>query len=130
MPARPIDVDAYVADLSDEARTVTEKIRRLIHGAAPGITESMRYQMPCFQVDGEYLVYVGAWKHHIGMYPIPTLDGDLETDIAPYRAATDTVRFPYKRPIPYELIERLVADLIVRQTAHVGTIESSDQVDS
>ena len=55
------------------------------------------------------MVFVGAWKHHIGLYPIPALDDDLEAEVAPYRAAKDTVQFPYRDPIPYDLIERLVA---------------------
>lgn len=70
--------------------------------------------MPCFSIDGQYFVYVGAWKKHLGLYPIPTLDGDLERDLAPYRAATETARFPYRQAIPYDLIERLVAELVDR----------------
>ena len=68
--------------------------------------------MPVFSLDGTYLVYVGAWKHHIGLYPIPVLPADLEREIAPYRTKTDTVRFLYKKPIPYDLIERLIEALL------------------
>ncbi len=71
--------------------------------------------MPCFSHDGEYLVYLGAWKKHIGLYPIPAFDGELEHDVAPYRAAKDTVRFPYNKAIPYDLIERLVVALVERK---------------
>ncbi|MGZ5390252.1 MAG: iron chaperone, partial [Aeromicrobium sp.] len=78
-------------------------------------------QMPVFTIDGIYLVYVGAWKHHIGLYPIPKLPTDLEPDIAPYRTKTDTVRFLYNQPIPYELIERLIEALVpIRQAENSG----------
>ena len=56
--------------------------------------------------------YVGAWKHHIGLYPIPALPPDLEANVAPYRTKIDTVRFSYKQPIPYDVIERLIDALI------------------
>jgi uncharacterized protein YdhG (YjbR/CyaY superfamily) len=114
VPAPSPDVDAYIAALAGDARTITQHVRQLVHDAAPGVTESIRYQMPCFQVDGKYLVYVGAWKRHIGMYPIPTFDGGLERDIADSRAAKDTIQFQYSKPIPDDLIKRLVAELVTR----------------
>ena len=59
----------------------------------------------------ECLVSFGAWKRHIGLYPIPTIDAALERDVAPYRTHADTVRFDYDKQIPYDLIERLVVAL-------------------
>jgi uncharacterized protein YdhG (YjbR/CyaY superfamily) len=105
-------VDAYAAALPDQPREVLDTIRRLIATSVPGVQESIRYQMPVFTIEGIYLVYVGAWKHHIGFYPIPALPPDLEADIAPYRTKTDTIRFLYKQPIPSELIERLIDALV------------------
>ena len=114
-------VDSYSADLPHHPREVLATIRRLIAAHVPGVHESIRYQMPVFTIDGIYLVYVGAWKHHIGLYPIPELPTDLEPDIAPYRTKTDTVRFLYNRPIPYELIERLIEALVpIRNAENSG----------
>jgi uncharacterized protein YdhG (YjbR/CyaY superfamily) len=105
-------VDAYAAALPDRPRDVLDRIRQLIATRVPGVRESIRYQMPVFSMDDIYLVYVGAWKHHIGLYPIPTLATDLEADIAPYRTKTDTIRFLYRQPIPYDLLERLIDALV------------------
>ena len=109
-------VDAYMAALEDSARAVAESVRRLVLDAAPGMTETVRYQMPCFLVDGEYLVYLGAWKRHLGLYPIPHFGGDLEMELGSYRSGNDTVRFLYRNAIPFDLVERLVAELIRRRT--------------
>jgi hypothetical protein len=35
--------------------------------------------------------------------------------IGPYRSGQDTVKFPLRQPIPYDLIEKLVADLLRRR---------------
>jgi uncharacterized protein YdhG (YjbR/CyaY superfamily) len=105
-------VDTYAAALREADRDVLNTIRRLITANIPGVQESIRYQMPCFSIGGTYLVYVGAWKHHVGLYPIPQLPTDLEADIAPYRTKIDTVRFLYKEPMPYDLIERLITALL------------------
>ena len=71
----------------------------------PEAGEKISYQMPTVTMDGQALVYYAAWKQHIGMYPIPLADEALEARIAPYRAAKDTVKFTYRKPIPYDLIE-------------------------
>ena len=107
-------VDDYIATLDGDAHRIALQLRALIRGAAPGITETVRYQMPCFLLDGGYLVYFGAWKHHIGLYPIPTMDPELEAEVAPCRTAKDTVRFRYRDPVPWDLAERLVAALVQR----------------
>ena len=115
----PATVDAYAAALADQPRQALDMIRRLIAVRIPGVQESIRYQMPVFMIDSIYLVYLGAWKHHIGLYPIPTLSTALEAAIAPYRTKTDTVRFLYNRPIPDELLERLIDELVpIRRAAN------------
>jgi uncharacterized protein YdhG (YjbR/CyaY superfamily) len=68
--------------------------------------------MPTFTVGGSALVHVAAWKQHIALYPVPTGDEAFERDIAPYRAAKSTARFPLRSPIPYDLIARLVVLLL------------------
>lgn len=116
MPA-PTTVDAYASALPDQPREAFAEVRRLIAERVPSVQESIRYQMPVFKIDGIYLVYVGAWKHHIGLYPIPTLPTSLEAEISPYRTKTDTVRLLYKQPIPYELIGRLIDELVPMRRA-------------
>lgn len=112
MPTSPSPVDTYLAALDGDAHRIGHQLRGVIRAAAPGITETVRYQMPCFMLDGRYLVYFGAWKHHIGLYPIPSLTADLEAEVAAYRTAKDTVRFRYKDPVPWDLVERLIAELV------------------
>jgi uncharacterized protein YdhG (YjbR/CyaY superfamily) len=116
MQSGPDSVDAYMAALDGDALTTAQQVRLAIHRAAPDVDEAVRYSMPCFSVDGEYLVYFGAWRKHIGLYPIPTMDAALERDVAPYRTHTDTVRFDYSKPVPYDLIERLVVALVDRKS--------------
>ena len=87
--------------------------------AVPAAEETISYQMPTVMLDGRYLVYFAAWKHHVGLYPIPPADAALERELAPYRASKGTVRFPLGEPLRYDLIERLVA-LLVAQRAPSG----------
>jgi len=108
-------VDEYISACPAEVQPVLQEllteIRRVIHEAVPGAGERIAYQMPTITLDGRSLVHFAAWKHHIGLYPLPTADDDLQAELAPYDAGKGTARFPLDQPVPYELIGRIAARL-------------------
>lgn len=110
-------VDEYVSSFADDVQTILQRIRQIIATVAPTAVESISYQIIRASVNGDALIFVGAWKHHVGLYPVPALDAELQSEVAPYRAAKDTVQFPYRDPIPYDLIERVIADSLARLNA-------------
>jgi len=110
-------IDDYISSFPDDLQVILEQIRRTIRDAVPAAGETISYQMPTITLDGTSLVYFAGWKHHIGLYPIPRADDALEQELAPYRATKDTLRLPLSKPIPYDLIERLVAFLVTRRLA-------------
>lgn len=99
-------VERYIGALPPDVAFIMERVRETIRGVAPNVTEGIKYTMPLFQYDDTYL-YVGAWKKHIGLYPVHAGDPALEADLAPYRSTKDTVQFKYDKPVPYELIARI-----------------------
>jgi uncharacterized protein YdhG (YjbR/CyaY superfamily) len=105
-------VDEYVAALPDEAAAIVGRLRRLVHAVVPDAGEKISYGMPTFTLDGRPLVHVAAWKKHVALYPLPPMDDELARDVAPFRGTEDTLRLPLGRPIPYELVERVVAALL------------------
>jgi uncharacterized protein YdhG (YjbR/CyaY superfamily) len=120
MAERWATVDEYLDALPEHTRAAMEAVRRSIHSVVPGVGEAISYRMPTFTLDGRPLVHVAAWKKHIGLYPLPPLEGALAEEVAPYRAATDTMRLPLNREMPSALVERVVA-VMVEQRAAQGT---------
>jgi uncharacterized protein YdhG (YjbR/CyaY superfamily) len=108
-------VDDYLASFPPDVQAILNKARRAIRKAAPGAEEAISYQILAFKVSGQRMVYLGGWKNHIGLYPIPVFDEEFEDQISPYRAAKDTLRFLLRKPIPYDLIKQVVAQLMSRQ---------------
>jgi uncharacterized protein YdhG (YjbR/CyaY superfamily) len=53
-------------------------------------------------------VYFAAFKKHIGFYPIPTGIKAFKAELSAYETGKGSVRFPLDRPIPFELIDRIV----------------------
>ena len=68
--------------------------------------------MPAVMLGGRYAIHYAGWKRHLGLYPVPVLNDELEQQLAPYRAAKDSVNFAYSSPVPYQLIERVVAAIV------------------
>jgi uncharacterized protein YdhG (YjbR/CyaY superfamily) len=113
MAAKFSSIDEYIASFPEEVRVILENVRGIMHKVMPGASETISYDMPAF-IDGKHRVYFAGWKKHLALYAVPPLGGDLEAQVAPYRSAKDTVQFPYKQPIPYDLIEQIVIVLATK----------------
>ena len=106
-PAPP-DIDAYIAEFPEPVGAILEQVRQTIRAAAPQAEEAIRYRMPTFRLRGN-LVHFAAFKHHIGLYPAPSGILAFAEELAPYRHAKGSVRFPLDQPIPYALLGKIVA---------------------
>ena len=113
----PATVDEYIEALPAHVQLIVEGIRATIRDVVPGVGEKISYSMPTFTLDGLPLVHVAAWKKHIGIYPLPALDGALADEVAPYRGAKDAMHLPLREPVPYGVVGRVVAVLVERRTA-------------
>ena len=92
-------------------------LRGIIHQSAPEVSESVTYDMPTFKIDGMRFTYFAGWKRHIPLYAVPRMTDSLEDELAPYRAAQDTIQFRHDQPLPTDLAERLIAALVVNRTS-------------
>ena len=111
--ASPKNVDEYIEGFSREVQVILRRVRKVVREAAPQAQEVISYRMPAFKQNG-ILVYFAAFKGHIGLYPPVAGDTRLQKAIALYAGAKGNLRFPYDKPIPYELISR-ITELRVKQ---------------
>lgn len=100
-------VDEYISQFPAEVQEILVKLRNIIKEAAPGAEEKISYQMPAFVLHGN-LVYFAAFKKHIGFYPTPSGIEAFREELAGYKGAKGSVQFPIDKPMPYELIDRIV----------------------
>ncbi len=101
-------INAYIADFPPEIRDRLEAMRRTIREAAPEAEEIISYQMPTFYLNGN-LVHFAAFKNHIGFYPAPSGIEAFREELAVYKGAKGSVQFPFKEPLPLELVRRITA---------------------
>ncbi|WP_309713835.1 DUF1801 domain-containing protein [Pseudolysinimonas sp.] len=104
-------IDEYLAGYDGEVRARLERVRAAIHSVLPDAEESITYGMPTVTIRKRRHIYFAAWKKHIGFYPVYRSDDPIEVEITPYRAAKDTLQFPYTQEQPDDLIARVTAYL-------------------
>jgi uncharacterized protein YdhG (YjbR/CyaY superfamily) len=112
-------IDEYIAGFPADVQQILQRIRATIRKAAPEAEEVISYRMPAFK-QGGILVYIGAFKSHIGLYP-PVSDPELQRESARYAGEKGNLRFPYAEPMPYDLIRRIVLQRVGAQRAKAAT---------
>lgn len=101
-------IDEYISTFPQEVQTILHKIRQTVQQVVPEAEEKISYRMPTFNLNGSYLIYFAAWKHHISLYPVPSNTKDFQDELAVYLSGKGTVKFPLKKPVPYDLVRKIV----------------------
>lgn len=121
LAAAPTSIDEYIAAFSPDVQRILQSVRKVVREAAPEAQEVISYRMPALKQDG-ILVYFAAFKNHVGLYPPVTGDPEIERAKAPYEGEKKNLRFPFDKPIPYDLIARITA-LRLRQNLAKAAIK-------
>lgn len=100
--------DEYIISFPKEVQQLMEQVRSTIKQAAPDAEETISYGMPAYKTNGKPLVYFAAFKKHIGFYATPTGHTAFAEELSKYKQGKGSVQFPLNKPIPLELISRIV----------------------
>jgi uncharacterized protein YdhG (YjbR/CyaY superfamily) len=102
-------IDEYIAAFPKEVQDVLEKIRSAIRESAPKAEEAISYGIPALRLNGSRgSVYFAGWKNHIGFYPTPSGIEAFKKELAPFKQEKGSVQFPLDKPIPYDLVKKIV----------------------
>lgn len=105
-------VDDYIAQQSETAQAVLQEIRSIIHQAVPETEEGKNYKVATFRVvpeaDVDQQIMVAAYAKFVGFYPFPNTMEAFSEDLKDYKQGKGSVQFPYNKPLPKELIARMV----------------------
>jgi uncharacterized protein YdhG (YjbR/CyaY superfamily) len=111
----PPDVEAFLADLPDEARPALLALRETIASVVPDAEERIGYGVPAFYYKKRPLVSYGATANHCAFYvQDPEVIEAHRAELEGYDLAKGTIRFQPARPIPTEVVERLVRARMAR----------------
>ena len=92
---KPKTVDEYIAAQEEDVRSRLEEVRAVI-----------RWSMPTYW-KGRNLIHFAASKKHVGIYPGGEATTVFAKELAGIDVSKGTIRLPYGREVPRELIARI-----------------------
>lgn len=112
MSKKPQTVDDYLAGVGATQRAALQRLRGIILAAVPGVQECISYGIPAFKLNGKMLIYIGAAAKHCAIYGVQeTKPGEFNGYDTSGRG---TLRFTPDRPLPEDLVHRLVLARIAK----------------
>jgi uncharacterized protein YdhG (YjbR/CyaY superfamily) len=98
----------YISQFPESTQIILNKLYNLVKTLAPEAEESISYAMPAFKLNNKPLIYFAAFEHHIGLYATPKAHTEFAQELSHYKQGKGSVQFPLDKPIPYDLIERII----------------------
>jgi uncharacterized protein YdhG (YjbR/CyaY superfamily) len=105
----PKTVDKYLAGIPEPARSTLNRVRAVIHSAAPAeATEVISYRIPMFKYKG-MLMGFAAFSNHCSLFPgsLSAMKA-LQNELKDFETSKGTIRFPVDKPPSAALIKKLL----------------------
>jgi len=109
---KPSSIEQYISTFQPEIQVLLEQMRTAIKLAAPNAEEAISYAMPTYRLKGN-LVHFAAYANHIGFYPAPSGIESFKKELSVYKSSKGAVQFPINKPLPLELIAKIVKFRVV-----------------
>jgi uncharacterized protein YdhG (YjbR/CyaY superfamily) len=115
------EVEAYLANVLEPARTTLGKIRAMIKAAAPAeAAELISYGIPSFRYKGALVAYA-AFKKHCSFFPMgSSAVEEFAEELKGYRTSKGTIQFALDQPLPAGLVEKMVKARVAQNEAKAG----------
>lgn len=103
---KPENIEEYIASQNEEVQAFLKQMRNTLKTALPGAKEKISWGIPTFW-NKHNLVQFAAQKQHIGLYVGPEAVIHFEEKLKEYKTSKGTIRLPYDKPLPLELIAEI-----------------------
>lgn len=102
----PETVEEYIAAQPEDIQPYLRAVREAIRAALPDAQEKISWGMPTYWKQHNIIHFAGS-KKHIGLYPGPEAVEAFSGQLKDYQTSKGTIRFPYEKPLPLELIAQI-----------------------
>jgi uncharacterized protein YdhG (YjbR/CyaY superfamily) len=118
------NIDEYISNFPNDIQKILKQVRAIVKKAAPMAEETIKYEIPTYVYKGN-LVHFAAFKTHIGFYPSPSGIEAFKKELSIYKGAKGSVQFPLGKPMPLELISKIVEFRVKENLAKVAKNKTS-----
>lgn len=102
-------VDDFLANVPEPQRAALEDLRQVIRAGAPDAVEVINYGVPMLKLNGRNLVSFAAGRAHCSFYvQSPAVMEAHAGELKDFKTSKGTVQFTPDKPIPADLVTKLV----------------------
>ena len=105
-------VQEYIDSQPEKTKEALLKLKKCILKTVPTATELLNYNIPAYAlVDGgkrDQQIMIAGYKNHVGLYPHPTTMHKFEEELEDYKKGKGSVQFSLDKPLPINLIEKMI----------------------
>ena len=102
----------YINAQPQQTKNALLELKDCILKVEPNATELLNYNIPAYALvrngKREQQIMIAGYKKHVGLYPHPTTMEKFESELTKYKRGKGSVQFPLDKPLPIELIIRMV----------------------
>lgn len=107
---KPQTIDEYIEGFAEPGREVLEQVRALALDAVPAASEAIKWSHPAWvHPSGTILFMVSGHAKHANVVFTPSTREAFDVDLAGFATGKGSVKLPYDRPVPGELLRRMIA---------------------
>ena len=103
---KPKSIAHSLKPLPADKRAALERLRKIVHAAAPGAEECISYGLPSFKVNGRTMFWMGAAAQHCAIYgAVPPA---CRQDFKAFDQSKGTIRFQPDTPPAAAAVRKLI----------------------
>lgn len=113
-------VNQYITQFDGDIRDRLINVRKLVLSSSPKISEKIAWGMITFVLN-KNLVHFAVQKNHIGFHLSASAIERFTNELSTYKYSKSTVQFPHNKPLPYDLIQKMV-DFCIEEVLYKNTL--------
>lgn len=113
----------YLNRLAPERQAMFLKIRELIRAEIPQVEETMRYNMPTYELD-EVVLAIASQKHYMSLYMDTELVAKHGEALAHLNCGKSCVRFKKLEELPLGTVRQIIRETVEKQNRIHGRGEA------
>ncbi len=102
------EVDAYIEKTTSSQQVEFERIQKIVKQIVPESEVLISYGIPTFTYKGKYLLYFGAFKHHMSLFPGSYLIDELKDELKNFKVAKGTIQYNSNNLVPEHVVKQLL----------------------
>ncbi|MDI1460459.1 DUF1801 domain-containing protein [Catellatospora sp. KI3] len=106
---KPQTIDEYIRGFAGQGRELLRQLHALARETVPGASEAIKWGYPTWvHPSGTILFAVRGHTRHANFAFTPSTRDAFETELVGMETGRHTVRIPYDRPAPTDLLRRMI----------------------